>query len=127
MCPSIFRNIFTTKKRWNFNFSWADEIDKSLPTMITVIGVFQYFEESRVIEFLKHAGEMFDDMEIIFDAMTQKAIRYANEHIRKTGNSDATLHFSTESGKAVAEKTRSKLSFGSSASSNLPVITENFG
>ena len=92
-----------------FDFSWAERIDKSLPTMITVIGVFQYFEEARVIEFIRQAGETFDGVEIIFDAMTQKAIRYANDHIRKTGNNDATLHFCADSGKAMAEKTGMKL------------------
>ena len=43
-------------------------------------------------------------MEIIFDAMTQKAIKYANEHIRKTGNTGAALHFSADSGRSVADR-----------------------
>ena len=87
-----------------FDFSWADGIDKTLPTLITVIGVFQYFEEPRVIGFLKEAKKAFGGVEIIFDAMTHKAVKYANEHIRKTGNTSAALHFSADSGRSIADK-----------------------
>ena len=87
-----------------FDFTWADGIDKALPTMITVIGVFQYFEEVRVIGFLKQAKAHFGHPEIIFDAMTHQAIKYANDHIRKTGNTSAELHFSADNGKSVADK-----------------------
>ena len=79
-------------------------IDKTLPMMVTVIGVFQYFEEERVIGFLKQLKNVFQDVEVIFDAMTAKAIKYANDYIKKTGNNDAGLHFSADSGQSVAER-----------------------
>ena len=47
--------------------------------------------------------------EVIFDAMTGKAIKYANDYIKKTGNNDAELHFSADSGQSVAEKCGMKL------------------
>ncbi len=87
-----------------FDFSWSERIDKSLPTLVTVIGVFQYFEEEKVIGFLKQLKRTFPGAEVIFDAMTGKAIRYANDYIRKTGNNDAELHFSADSGQSIAEK-----------------------
>ncbi len=87
-----------------FDFSWAECIDKSLPTLVTVIGVFQYFEEEKVIGFLKQLNRSFPDVEVIFDAMTSKAIRYANDYIRNTGNKYAQMHFSTDNGQDVAEK-----------------------
>ncbi len=87
-----------------FDFAWAKGIDASRPTMVTVIGVFQYFEEGRVIGFLKRLKKNFPQLEVIFDAMTAKAIRYANDYIRKTGNNDAQLHFCADSGKEVAGK-----------------------
>ena len=87
-----------------FDFRWAEGIDRSLPTLVTAIGVFQYFEEYKVISFLKRLRKVFPDVEVIFDAMTGKAIRYANEYIRKTGNKDAELHFSADNGKSVAKK-----------------------
>ncbi len=87
-----------------FDFAWAEKIDKTLPTMITAIGVFQYFDESSVIGFLRKAKEIFERTEVIFDAMTQRAIKYANDHIRKTGNKDAELKFSADSGESIAGK-----------------------
>ena len=87
-----------------FDFAWAEGIDGSRPTLVTAIGVFQYFEEERVIGFLKRLKETFPGVEVIFDAMTGKAITYANDYIKKTGNDDAELHFSTDDGRSVAEK-----------------------
>ena len=92
-----------------FDFAWADGIDKSLPTLVTVIGVFQYFEEEKVIGFLKQLKTTFPGVEVIFDAMTGKAIKYANDYIKKTGNNDAELHFSTDNGQSVAAKCGMKL------------------
>ena len=48
-------------------------------------------------------------MEVIFDAMTGKAIKYANDYIKKTGNNDAELHFSADNGQSVAAKCGMKL------------------
>ena len=87
-----------------FDFSWTEGIDTSLSTMVTVIGVFQYFEEEKVIGFLKQLKNVFRDVEVIFDAMTAKAIKYANDYIKMTGNKDAELHFSADSGQSVAER-----------------------
>lgn len=92
-----------------FDFAWSAGIDKSLPTLVTVIGVFQYFEEEKVIGFLKRLKASFPSVEVIFDAMTGKAIKYANDYIKKTGNKDAQLHFSADNGGSVAEKCGMKL------------------
>ncbi len=92
-----------------FDFAWAKDIDHSLPTLVTAIGVFQYFEEEKVIGFLKQLKQEFANVEVIFDAMTDNARIYANKYIRKTGNKDAELHFSADSGKIVADKCGMKL------------------
>ncbi|MBR3358081.1 MAG: class I SAM-dependent methyltransferase [Solobacterium sp.] len=92
-----------------FDFAWTENIDKKLPAFVTVIGVFQYFEEEKVIGFLKQLKESFPGVEVIFDAMTGKAIKYANNYIKKTGNNDAELHFSADNGQSVAEKCGMKL------------------
>ena len=92
-----------------FDFAWAEHIDKSKPTLVTVIGVFQYFDEDRVIGFLKKLKSTFSGVEVIFDAMTAKAIKYANDYIKKTGNNDAKLHFCADNGRSVAEKCSMKL------------------
>ncbi len=92
-----------------FDFAWTENIDRNLPSLVAVIGVFQYFEEEKVIGFLKQLKKTFPGVEVIFDAMTGKAIRYANDYIKKTGNNDAELHFSADSGQSVAEQCGMKL------------------
>ena len=92
-----------------FDYAWAESIDRKLPTLVMVIGVFQYFEEDKVIEFLKRLGKEFPGVEVVFDAMTGKAIKYANDYIKKTGNNDAQLHFSADNGKNIADKCGMKL------------------
>ncbi len=87
-----------------FDFAWTERIDKDLPTIVTAIGVFQYFEEEKVLGFIKQLKKEFPDVEVIFDAMTGNALKHANKYIKKTGNNDAELHFSTENGKSIAEK-----------------------
>ncbi|MBO6159161.1 MAG: class I SAM-dependent methyltransferase [Firmicutes bacterium] len=57
----------------------------------------------------KAAFYEMDLPEVIFDAMTGKAIKYANDYIKKTDNNDAELHFSADNGKSVAEKCGMKL------------------
>ncbi len=92
-----------------FDFSWAEGIDRSLATLVTAIGVFQYFEEEQVIGFIRRLKEAFPGVEVIFDAMTCKAIRYANDYIKKTGNDEARLHFCCDGGRSVARKCSMKL------------------
>lgn len=65
-----------------FDFSWTDGIDKTMPSMITVIGVFQYFHENQVRTFIEEVRNHFDEVELLFDAMTMKAINYAANYIR---------------------------------------------
>ena len=76
-----------------FDLAWANGIDAGLPTLITAIGVLQYFDEGRVRAFIEGVKERFPGAELVFDAMTAKAIRHANDYIRKTGKGDASLGF----------------------------------
>lgn len=36
-----------------FKLEWVKEIDNSLPTLLIVSGVFQYFHEEEIIAFIK--------------------------------------------------------------------------
>lgn len=95
-----------------FDFRWAEGIDTTLPTLITVIGVFQYFEEEKVRGFLKQAANTFTDAGIIFDAMTHKALKFANAYVKRTGNKNALMHFGIDNAPAFA------------ASVDLPLLEE---
>ncbi|MBP3762866.1 MAG: class I SAM-dependent methyltransferase [Bacteroidales bacterium] len=79
-----------------FDLAWADAIDASLPTLLTVSGVFQYFREEQVLDFLRQARERFPEGEIIFDATGSQGIAYANRFVRRTGNTSAEMHFAVD-------------------------------
>ena len=79
-----------------FDLSWASGIDAEIPTLIIVSGVFQYFHNADVLGFIADAKRAFADAELIFDAMTMKAVSYAAKYIKKTGNNDAMLYFGTD-------------------------------
>ena len=87
-----------------FDLSWANVIDKTLPTIITVSGVFQYFTEEMITGFIKEAKNTFENAELVFDAMNKKAISYANKYVKKTGNKDAEMHFWVDDPKEFAGK-----------------------
>lgn len=87
-----------------FDLTWADRIDTSLPSIMTVSGVFQYFDEARICAFVSDAKKRFANAEFVFDAMNGKAIRYANRYVRKTGNKDAEMNFWVDDPAAFATK-----------------------
>ena len=79
-----------------FSFEWIKDIDLGVPALITIIGVFQYFDEEKVCDFINELKKRFNDFEMIFDAMTYKALRYANDYVKKTGNDDAFMNFGVD-------------------------------
>lgn len=76
-----------------FSMEWVKEIDVSIPTMMVVSGVFMYFKEIKVYDFIKKLQGEFRKMEIIFDATNEIGIKYANRYVKKTGNLNSTMHF----------------------------------
>lgn len=92
-----------------FAFDWIKEIDTSLPTMIVVSGVYQYFDESKVIEMIKKMKSLISKGELIFDATNSTGLKLANKYVRKTGNTDAKMYFSVDDPKELANITNTKL------------------
>jgi len=87
-----------------FDISWADTIDRTLPSMVVVSGVFQYFEKEQVKQIIGRITEAFENVEIVFDAMSSKAINYANKYVRRTGNRSAAMHFFTDDPRELARE-----------------------
>lgn len=79
-----------------FDLSWAEGIDKKLPTIMLASGVFQYFKEEKIKKFISEVKEEFENAEMVFDAMTSNALKYANKFVKKTGNTDAVMYFSVD-------------------------------
>jgi O-methyltransferase involved in polyketide biosynthesis len=91
-----------------FDMEWVKPIDRSISTLLIASGVFQYFKEETVIQFINNLKKVFSNAELIFDATNETGIKYTNKYVRKTGNDDAVMYFfindSTEFSKKVGTK-----------------------
>lgn len=71
-----------------FKLEWVKEIDNSLPTLLIVSGVFQYFHEEEIIAFIKGCGKAFPKGEMLFDATSESGLKFTNWFIKRTGNAN---------------------------------------
>ena len=91
-----------------FDMRWAEEVDTSLPVMILVLGVFQYFPEERILDVIGKMKETFPGAELVFDATNSKGLKYADRYVRKTGNQSAAMHFAVDDAHAFCERTETE-------------------
>ena len=87
-----------------FKMEWVKEIDSSLPTMLLVSGVFQYFHEEEVVTFIKNCKDSFPGGELVFDATNEDGLKFTNWFIKRTGNKSALMYFGINDSKAFAKK-----------------------
>lgn len=87
-----------------FKLEWVKVLDASLPTLLIVSGVFQYFHEEEIIAFIKGCGKVFPMGEMIFDATSESGLKFTNWFIKRTGNADALMYFGINDSKAFADK-----------------------
>lgn len=87
-----------------FKMEWVKEIDNSLPTLLIVSGVFQYFHEEEVIAFIKACGKVFPQGEMLFDATSESGLKFTNWFIKRTGNASAIMYFGINDSKKFADK-----------------------
>ena len=92
-----------------FNIDWIKNIDTSLPSLIVVSGVFQYFEENKIVELIKQMKTLLPKGELVFDATNSDGLKLANKYVKKTGNDDAKMYFSVDDPVAFASATGTKL------------------
>ena len=92
-----------------FTLDWIEEINTSLPTMIAVSGVYQYFDENKIVEMIKKMKSLILKGELVFDATNSKGLELANRYVAKTGNTDAQMYFSVDNPEEFADKTGTKL------------------
>jgi O-methyltransferase involved in polyketide biosynthesis len=88
-----------------FDTLWIDKINTSFPSLLIASGVFQYFTEDKVIQFIKNIQAHLKDAELIFDATNERGIKYANNYVKKTGNTNALMYFYVNNGMDFAHKT----------------------
>ena len=87
-----------------FKMEWAKQIDHSLPTLLIISGVFQYFHEEEVVGFIQNCKAAFPGAEMIFDATSKFGLLYTNWFIKRTGNANALMYFGIDDSKAFAER-----------------------
>lgn len=87
-----------------FALEWLKEIDCTLPTLLVVAGVFQYFHKEKILEFLRKLKTLLSDWEIAFDATNPTGLKYANKYVRKTGNTKAEMYFGLDDPEAFAKE-----------------------
>ena len=87
-----------------FKLEWVKEVDATLPTLLVVSGVFQYFHEEEIVAFIKACGEAFPKGEMIFDATSESGLKFTNWFIKRTGNKNALMYFGINDSKTFAEK-----------------------
>ena len=92
-----------------FTLDWAKEIDTTLPTMIVVSGVYQYFPKERVVTMVKKMRALFLKGELVFDATNAAGLKVANKYVEKTGNKNAKMYFSVEEPLDFANETQTTL------------------
>lgn len=87
-----------------FKLEWVKKIDSSLPTLLIVSGVFQYFHEEEIITFIKACRKAFAKGEILFDATSESGLKFTNWFIKRTGNANAIMYFGINDSKEFANK-----------------------
>ncbi|WP_405310061.1 class I SAM-dependent methyltransferase [Methanobrevibacter sp.] len=79
-----------------FKLDWYNELDTTLPTLLIVAGVFQYFHEKDVAEFIENVKDIFENAELIFDAANRFGNIYCSFYVKRTGNKSARMYFYIE-------------------------------
>lgn len=92
-----------------FELEWIKEIDTSLPTLISVAGVYEYFNEDKIVDMIKKMKAQLPNGELIFDATNSKGLEYANKYVKKTGNKNAQMYFRLDNPIEFANKTHTEL------------------
>ena len=79
-----------------FDYNWMNEVKKSIePYLIVVSGLFYYFEEKAVIEFLRKVKEL-GNVEVVFDTVSKFGMKQTKKYMKQLGKDDALMYFYVE-------------------------------
>ncbi len=87
-----------------FKMEWTKSVDPSLPTLLIISGVFQYFHEEEIVAFIRNCKSAFPGAEMIFDATSRSGLLYTNWFIKRTGNTEALMYFGVDDSERFAQK-----------------------
>ncbi|MDR2808308.1 MAG: class I SAM-dependent methyltransferase, partial [Spirochaetaceae bacterium] len=60
-------------------------------------------------QFVNDVKKIFSNVELLFDATNKTGIKYANNYVKKTGNTDALMYFYINDSIEFSKKTETKL------------------
>ncbi len=79
-----------------FDYSWTGQVDynREKGVLFIVGGVFYYFKEDQVCDFLSTVAGRFPGGRMYFDSTSKAGLKISNRYVRKTGNTGAEMYFS---------------------------------
>lgn len=92
-----------------FDYTWIDAVKEAAqkPVMVIASGLFYYFREEQVIDFIKHLAGL-NNAQLVFDAVSSAGIKGTKYYMKKMGKQDAEMFFSVDKAKAFAVKVSSR-------------------
>lgn len=99
---TLRKKVFETNERdivltySMFDYNWMKEVKKSNePYLIVASGLFYYFEEKAVIEFLRKVKEL-GNAEVVFDTVSKFGMKQTRKYMKQLGKDDALMYFYVE-------------------------------
>lgn len=79
-----------------FDYSWIDRVKREgeRPTIVVVSGVFYYFEEARVVDFINHLAA-FNNVRVVFDSTSSAGLRVSRRYVKLMKNA-SVMRFSLD-------------------------------
>ena len=93
--PALERDIYLPYSI--FDYEWMNAVEKDLgdperPVLVVASGLFHYFRESQVIEFIRKL-RYFDNVWIVFDAVSPSGIKVTKRYMEKMNKREAEMFF----------------------------------
>jgi O-methyltransferase involved in polyketide biosynthesis len=92
-----------------FKMEWAEKMDTTLPTLLVVSGVYEYFHEDEIVQMIRTMKKLFPNGELAFDTTDSAGLKYTNKYVQRTGNTDAMMYFGLDDPAGFAEKCGTRL------------------
>ena len=90
-----------------FSEDWIRQVRTEFPDapiLVTAGGLFHYFEEHKVIAFLRMIGQ-FGNMEVVFDTVNKRGMTMMKKkYMKQVGHADAQMFFYVDSAEELAAK-----------------------
>lgn len=87
-----------------FDYSWIERVKEhgERPTIVVVSGVFHFFEEERVVDFINHLAA-FDDVRVVFDVTSSRGLKMSQRYVKHLKNA-SVMRFSIDDPHAFANR-----------------------